>query len=411
MLVSVDLADRFVDAYEFDIVERKGIGHPDSLADGLAEELSRAYSRLCLEEFGAILHHNTDKTALLGGSATVAFGGGSIDRPVTALVNGRFSETLGDRKLPVGDLIETVSRDFLCSRLPLLGRDDIEVRMRLNPASSPGHVHSDTSSRDGGRLHWFAPRSLDDLSERRRLHANDTSAGVGYAPLSIAERAALYIEGWLNGSEFAATAPHFGSDIKVMVCRDGHDLHVTLCVPQIDRHTPDLATYIDRKHALYGLVLERARGLAPSGEATVALNTRDDHDARELYLTVTGSSIESGDEGVVGRGNRCNGVISLMRPMSMEGANGKNPVYHVGKLYNVLAQAVAERLHAETGLPMAVCLVSRSGGELTCPQFVGVQQSGGVAVDSGYVTTVVEDVMESLPTLRDDLIAGRRVLC
>ncbi|MGH3898583.1 MAG: methionine adenosyltransferase [Pseudonocardiaceae bacterium] len=411
MLVSVDLTDRFVDAYEFDIVERKGVGHPDSLADGLAEELSRAYSRLCLEEFGAILHHNTDKTALLGGSATVAFGGGTIDRPVTALVNGRFSEALGDRKLPVGELIESTTRDFLCGRLPLLSRADVEVRTRLNPASSPGHVRTDSSSRQGGRLHWFAPRSLDDLSERRRLHANDTSAGVGYAPLSITERAALEIEGYLNGPEFKAAAPHVGSDIKIMVCRNRGDLHITLCVPQIDRHTPDLDTYIGRKETLRDTVLELARGLAPSGEATVALNTRDDHDARELYLTVVGSSIESGDEGVVGRGNRCNGVISLMRPMSMEGANGKNPVYHVGKLYNVLAQATAERLYAETGLPMTVCLVSRSGGELTRPAFVAVQQSTGVALDAAYVSKVVDDVMDSLPALRDDLIAGRRELC
>lgn len=411
MLVSVDLTDRFVDEYAFDIVERKGVGHPDSLADGLAEELSRAYSRLCLEEFGAILHHNTDKTALLGGAATVEFGGGTIDRPITALVNGRFSERLGDRKLPVRELVETTTSDFLCGRLPLLSPSDVEVRTRLNPASSPGHVSGDASSRSGGRLHWFAPRSLDDLSERRRLHANDTSAGVGYAPLSVAERAALQIEGYLNGTEFKAMAPQFGSDVKVMVCRNGGDLHITLCVPQIACHTPDLDTYVGCKDELRTTAADLARGLAPSGRATVALNTRDDHQAKELYLTVAGSSIESGDEGVVGRGNRCNGVISLMRPMSMEGANGKNPVYHVGKLYNVLAQETAERLYAETGRPMTVCLVSQSGGDLTRPAFVAVQQASGVALDTNYVTKVVEDVMDALPALRDDLVAGRRSLC
>ena len=159
------------------------------------------------------------------------------------------------------------------------------------------------------------------------------------------------------------------------------------------------------------IVADLARGLAPSEKATVALNTRDDHQAKELYLTVVGSSIESGDEGVVGRGNRCNGVISLMRPMSMEGANGKNPVYHVGKLYNVLAQATAERLYSETGRPMTVCLVSQSGRNLTVPAFVAVQQSGGVAVDANHVAKVVDDVMVDLPGLRDDLVWGRRALC
>jgi S-adenosylmethionine synthetase len=411
MRIAVDLIDRFVDDYEIDIVERKGIGHPDSLADGLAEELSRAYSRYCLNQFGMILHHNTDKTALLGGSATVAFGGGSIDRPITALVNGRFSERLGDQEVPIQELVEGTTKDFLCGRLPLLEPHHVEVLTRLNPSSSPGHVAGDTSTRYGGRLHWFSPRSSDDLSERRRLHANDTSAGVGYAPLSITERAALTIEGYLNSTQFKSMAPEFGSDIKVMICRRAADLHVTLCVPQIDRHTPDLSTYIERKEWMRKQVHDLATGLAPSQKATVALNTRDDHDAMELYLTVTGSSIESGDEGVVGRGNRCNGVISLMRPMSMEGANGKNPVYHVGKLYNVLAQKAAECLSADSGRPVTVCLVSQAGADLVHPAFVGVQQAGGIAPDEAHVAKVIDEVMDSLPSIRQELIEGRRALC
>ena len=78
-----------------------------------------------------------------------------------------------------------------------------------------------------------------------------------------------------------------------------------------------------------------------SNNVSVSLNTRDNFDTNELYLTVIGSSIESGDEGLVGRGNRINGLISSGRPMSMEGACGKNPVYHVGKLYNLCTLNIA----------------------------------------------------------------------
>ncbi|MEM7826325.1 MAG: methionine adenosyltransferase, partial [Candidatus Aenigmatarchaeota archaeon] len=45
---------------EIEIVERKGIGHPDTLADALAENLSVAYSNYTLQQFGLILHHNFD---------------------------------------------------------------------------------------------------------------------------------------------------------------------------------------------------------------------------------------------------------------------------------------------------------------------------------------------------------------
>jgi S-adenosylmethionine synthetase len=56
------------------VVERKGWGHPDTLADHLAESLSQVYSRHTLREFGAVLHHNFDKLALLGGASEVRYG-------------------------------------------------------------------------------------------------------------------------------------------------------------------------------------------------------------------------------------------------------------------------------------------------------------------------------------------------
>ncbi|MEJ8650769.1 methionine adenosyltransferase [Streptomyces sp. MS1.AVA.3] len=46
------------------IVERKGLGHPDTLADHLAERLSQIYSQYTASRFGAVLHHNFDKLAL-----------------------------------------------------------------------------------------------------------------------------------------------------------------------------------------------------------------------------------------------------------------------------------------------------------------------------------------------------------
>ena len=45
-----------------EFVERKGIGHPDSIADGLAESVSRALCKMYIERYGRILHHNTDET-------------------------------------------------------------------------------------------------------------------------------------------------------------------------------------------------------------------------------------------------------------------------------------------------------------------------------------------------------------
>jgi len=411
MLLSTNSRRSFIDDEYFDVVERKGVGHPDTLADGLAEAVSREYAKESLRRFGVILHHNSDKTALLGGAAQVGFGHGEITRPIQVLVNGRFSRALGDEEMPVEELIESVAKQFLRERLPLLDPErDIIVRTRNNPASSPGDV---TNGKAGHRTrgHWFSPRSTADLPELTRMFSNDTSCGVGYAPLSLCERLALGIENALNNPEFDAAHPEFGSDIKVMVCRTGTDIEITMCVPQIARYTPDLETYIQRKAFALDVARATAAEIAPEHTIRFSLNTRDDHAKQELYLTAIGTSLESGDEGVVGRGNRITGTIPVLRPMSLEGVAGKNPVYHIGKLYNLLARRAAQELYDLTGAPTTVSLVSQSGRDLSDPWFACVDQTTGTEVDKKLVQKVIEDVMSSIDDIRAELLAGTHPIC
>ncbi|GAB3162286.1 methionine adenosyltransferase [Amycolatopsis stemonae] len=391
------------------MVERKGFGHPDTLTDGVAEAISRAYSRYCLEEFGAILHHNTDKTAMLGGAAEVRFGHGELIAPIQVLVNGRITAALGDQKIPVADIVTDAAKTFLGGALPLLDTERwVQVSTRLTQASSPGGVETPGGDvREAARQLWFAPRSLDDLAERHRMFANDTSGGVGYAPLGIAEQLALDVEAHLSSEAFLAEHPYYGTDIKLMVVRHGGRIAMTVCVPQIARYTPDLDTYIAHRTQIQALIAELAGQLAPDHEVEVSVNTRDQDDRPELYLTATGCSLESGDEGVVGRGNRANGLISMLRPWSAEGVSGKNPVYHVGKLYNLAAARAARRLHEETGLVCAVALLSQSGRDLHDPWQAVVQTSGRRPVPEDLARRVIEETMRGLDELRTDLLDGK----
>ncbi|MGH3245684.1 MAG: methionine adenosyltransferase [Trebonia sp.] len=201
--------------------------------------------------------------------------------------------------------------------------------------------------------------------------------------------------------------PCYGTDVKLMIVRHGQDVHVTACVPQIAALTPDLDAYAGRRAQARQVIAELAAGLAPGCWGDVADNTRDDDERLELYLTAIGSSIESGDEGVVGRGNRANGLISMLRPMSMEGVSGKNPVYHVGKLYNLAAQRAAGELHQLTGRTFTVALVSQSGRDLEDPWQVIAHASGNGTVDEALVRQVVVGVMGDLDDIRAGLLAGK----
>lgn len=95
-----------------EVVERKGIGHPDTIADALAKNLSVTYSRYTLDNFGAILYHNFDKVSVFGGKTEVDFGNGKLTSPIWIILNGRASVRFADKEVPVRDLLEAKTKRF-----------------------------------------------------------------------------------------------------------------------------------------------------------------------------------------------------------------------------------------------------------------------------------------------------------
>lgn len=388
------------------IVERKGWGHPDTLADHLAERLSRAYSRYTREHFGAVLHHNFDKLALLGGASEVRYGSGRMTAPVRVLVNGRAARSCAGDKIPVDDLVQDTVLAFFRERLPELNQLSTELNITSN--SSPGAVLTGSETPD--RTVWFAPRSLDDLRERQVRLANDTSLGTGWAPEGRFEVFVRELaDHFSSAGPFSQANPWCGSDVKVMGYATGDEVDVVLCVPQKCAHVPSRMSYLENKQ----IVLAECQRLAAErfGDlpARFQLNVRDLPERDELYLTYTGSSIESGDEGVVGRGNRVNGMITPLRPMNVEGANGKNPVYHVGKLYNLAARRLAQRLSEATGHYAEVHLVSATGQRLDRPWRVLIRLACPDP-EMNKVNALVLEALDGFPSLTDEILTAGLVL-
>ena len=389
------------------IVERKGLGHPDTLADHLAERLSRAYSHHTVVRFGAVLHHNFDKLALLGGASEVRYGAGRMTAPVRVLVNGRAAPMCGGERIPVEEIVEAEVRAFFAERLPEVS-DYLDIVFNITSNSSPGAVLTGDEAPD--RTRWFNPRSIEDLRERRVRLSNDTSLGTGWAPENTFESFVRELVNHFSGeSDFTRTHAWCGSDVKLMGYWDGEQADVVLCVPQKSPFVASRAEYVRNTEIVLAECQRLAALWLPGTEARFRLNARDVPEKDELYLTYTGSSIESGDEGVVGRGNRVNGLITPLRPMNLEGANGKNPVYHVGKLYNIAARRLAERLHEATGEHAEVHLVSATGQRLDQPWRVLVRlASPDVEVDK--VQALVEETLREFPALTDELVSDGIVL-
>lgn len=346
-----------------EVVERKGLGHPDTICDAVAEYVCVQLCRYYLDHFGVILHHNVDKVLLCGGASRSAFGGGEVIEPIEIYLAGRATQEWRGRRIPVHEIAQEACRACLRRHLPEL---DVDRHVRVTSRIRPG-------SADLTRL--FARADGDPP-------ANDTSCGAGFAPLTDLERTVLEVESVLNSPKIRTAHPAIGSDIKVMGVRRNSTIHLTVGCAFIDRCVRDLADYISMKAETTALVLDVARRVT-SLTTTVVVNAADDVARGDVFLTVTGTSAEAGDDGEVGRGNRTSGLITPYRPMTLEAAAGKNPVSHVGKLYNLaaarIAAVLAERLPSTTGADCVI--VSEIGRPVTDPQLVDIR----LASDAGAV--------------------------
>jgi S-adenosylmethionine synthetase len=346
-----------VSAQEIEIVERKGLGHPDTICDAVAEKVSIALSRYYLERFGLILHHNVDKALVRGGAAQVRFGGGSILQPIDIYLAGRATHAVNGNKVPVEEIAVETARQWFKEHLPAINCDK---HLRFHCLIRPG-------SSDLVNLYLRQKETGVAL-------ANDTSCGVGYAPVDELEQLVYAVERQLNSPEVKSAHPAYGEDIKVMAVREDSAITLTIACAFISRHIHTIEDYLANKARLTASVLDTARRITASPVA-VHVNTADQIDSGSVYLTVTGTSAEAGDDGEVGRGNRANGLITPYRPMTMEAVAGKNPVTHVGKLYNVTAMRIAASLVREiAGVGEAYCyLVSEIGKPIQEPRVIDIR--------------------------------------
>jgi S-adenosylmethionine synthetase len=381
-----------------EIVERKGLGHPDSICDALVENLSIALSRFYLERFGAILHHNVDKGLLWGGTAQPAFGGGEITEPIEVYIAGRATAICEGVTIPVDELAVEESRRWIRTHLRFL---DPERHVRIHPRirhTSPDLAALFRHERAGG-----APL------------ANDTSFGVGFAPFDELESVVLAVEQRLNSREVKAAYPEIGEDIKVMGTRRDDAIVLTVACALVGRYVADLVDYRTKKEQVRQIALDAARSIA-RGTVEVAVNTADGETADGIYLTVTGLSAEGGDDGQVGRGNRVNGLITPYRPMSLEAVAGKNPVSHVGKLYNLIANEIASAVVEQiAGVQEAYCmLVSQIGRPITEPQLLDLklrlEDAAALETIRPRAAEIAASGVERVATLWRELIEGRRVV-
>ena len=194
-----------------EVVERKGLGHPDTICDAVMERVSVALAQAYLKTCGHVLHFNADKALLVAGQVACRFGGGSVLAPMRLIMGDRATFEWKNKSIPVHDIAQRTAYKWFKRYLPRIKPiKDLECQVELRPASE--------------ELRSVTERPEEDV-------ANDTSAAVGYAPLTPTERLVFQIEQFLNGPSFKREFPDTGEDVKVLAVRTGRNLNVTVSMP------------------------------------------------------------------------------------------------------------------------------------------------------------------------------------
>jgi S-adenosylmethionine synthetase len=397
-IVVEDLHSTPVSEHKVEVVERKGIGHPDFICDAIMNEVSNELSKEYLKKFGAVLHHNIDKSLLVAGETQQKFGGGRIIYPMLLIFGDRATFEDGGETVAVSDIAIKTAKDWIRKNLRFVDPDrNLKYQIELRRGSA----------------------ALNDIFKRKgdMFVANDTSAAVGYAPFTQTEKIVLETETFLNSKQFKKRFPESGEDVKIMALRIKDDLHLTVAMPLIDRFVESEQDYFRKKDVILEEIKNFVKNKADT-KTDVFINTLDvkGRGLGGIYLTVTGICAEDADSGEVGRGNRVNGLIPLNRPVSNEAAAGKNPVSHVGKIYNVLSHKIANEVY--NAVPdikeIYIWLLSQIGRPIDHPDVAAAQ----VIMNSGSLESVKKDVHEvidkelaNIKQFCTDLINGKYKVC
>jgi len=379
MVVIETYKGKSITEHRVEIVERKGIGHPDYMCDSMMDAISVALSKEYIKQFGTILHHNIDKGLLAAGRVKKYFGGGRVLKPMELTIGDRATFRAGNKEIPVVDIAVSAAKKWVKGNLRFV---DPERHLKYRIVLAPG-----------------SEELTDIFSRKGKVRpANDTSAAVGYYPLSPTEKTVLELEQFLNSKKFKQRYPETGEDIKVMGLRRGNVLDLTVAMPLLANYIKSEKDYFERKQGIHDVMesfLERFEGFQ---KRNVHFNTLDEkgRGLRGIYLSLLGTSAEDADSGQVGRGNRVNGLISLNRPLGTEAAAGKNPVSHVGKIYNVLAHNIAKEIYEKIeGIKeVYVLLLSRIGTPIDEPQIATAQVLLERGRRIGEIAKTAEEIFE-----------------
>jgi len=376
---------------QLEFVERKGIGHPDSVADIIAEEMMLRYRRYVYSKIGIMPNGWFDKVVVSGGEAHVTFGHAEIIKKPKIILYGKAMKIDGNADYIYNLFSSAVEYviDYIFGHGVF---DNIEVEVAVNSGMGAEHAKGFYDLRTNSKLN---PYFLKDVQK-----ANDTIITSGWWPLNVAEKSVIIIENYINSEYFKNLYPETGYDVKVVTTCINSKYEFTICIPFIASITPTKIIYEKKKQQIVSLLQKYIYQELLIDDFSINLNTKDDE--HSAYLTVFGSAFDKGDVGVTGRGNRYPGVISIMRPSGVEAYAGKNTFNHSGKLYAFLATDLAKTIQEFSNQDTQVIISTDNGIPIDEPKNIVIILNE-VLADNSLFSNQINKSIDRLKSLSSKL--------
>jgi S-adenosylmethionine synthetase len=333
-----------------EIVEKKGIGHPDSLAGQIAENLCWKICCYYKNKYKSIYRFNVDQVEIIGGEVKIDFGHGKIIKPGFVTISGKATCLSAKECKRINEIAITSSKKLLVS---ILGRNIIDFfRIKSN-------------------IKAYSKRNVDFFEHPKIPLSEDTAVGIGFYPQTLAEKMAADVEKFIL-KKIIKRFP-VGKDIKIMIVneRKSGKIEFIVSLAFLGEEIKNINEYFLIKEKIKSILLAYTRKMGKQN-TEVVINAADNRELGRTFITLSGTSAEH-DQGSVGRGNNASGLITPFRHISTEVIYGKNPVYHVGKIYNILAFYLAKKIsEILNNKGVEVSILSKLGNPINIPQVVNV---------------------------------------
>lgn len=380
---------------DFEFVERKGVGHPDTMCDAIAELASRYYSQYFYDKYQLFAHHWFDKVMLIGGESSISYGKGELIVPYKAIFGGKCVRSFMGEDVPLLDIFKRAVSDVMSSVLTGFNADKHII------------VVNETVSYQGPsrRNSRYRPENVEDLVSPLDFNrvSNDCNMLSSFYPLSKLENIVLSLENMLNSKSFKEKYPYVGSDIKIVGTRKYEDYFLLVNLPFVANYVSSFEQYTEFSQEIKDIInkfVKQQFGI----ECDLLFNPSNHKNAP--YLTALGSAGDSGDVGVVGRGNRINGLITPMRCMSIEAPAGKDPIDHTGKLYGIVADRISKKVYELINKPVETYIFVAKSSPLVKPDEVVVKigKEELSLNDKKEIEQLVESELKNAYKITDELV-------